>query len=144
MTIQPARHECHAYCPLQAEKPGIQPVLGNPHGSHVGQVVSSFQNIFRGSQLTWYYRPKRYCPVLVALEGSALWGNTLATALSHDQNRTIPFGLIVHTQVFSLLTTVLLLFFRRRGKLCECYLLYLFTMASFKTDDDISDISRKI
>jgi len=34
----------------------------------------------------------RYCPVLVALEGSALWGNTLATALLHDQNWTIPFG----------------------------------------------------
>jgi len=28
-------------------------------------------------------------------EGSALWGNPLATALLHDQNRTIPFGLIV-------------------------------------------------
>jgi len=38
---------------------------------------------------------KRYCPVLVAQEGSALWRNTLATALLQDQNRTIPFGLIV-------------------------------------------------
>jgi len=27
--------------------------------------------------------PKRYCPVLVMQEGSALWGNTLATALLH-------------------------------------------------------------
>jgi len=42
-----------------------------------------------------YWRSKRYCPVLVALEGSALWGNTLATAMLHDQNWTIPSGLIV-------------------------------------------------
>jgi len=42
-----------------------------------------------------YYQSKKYCPVLVAQEGSAIWGNTLATALLHDQNRTIPFGLIV-------------------------------------------------
>jgi len=54
MTIRPARHECHACCPLQAEKPGIQPVVGNTHGSHVKQVVSTFQKILRGSQLTWY------------------------------------------------------------------------------------------
>jgi len=54
MTIQPARHKCHACCPLQAEKPGIQPVLGNTHGTHVEQVVASFQKILRGSQLTWY------------------------------------------------------------------------------------------
>jgi len=40
------------------------------------------------------YQSKRYCPVLVALEGSALWGNTLTTALLHYLNRTIPFGLI--------------------------------------------------
>ena len=39
--------------------------------------------------------PKKYCTVLVALEGSVLWGNTLTTALLHDQNRTILFGLIV-------------------------------------------------
>ena len=51
MTIQPARHECHTCCPLQAEKPGIQPVVGN---THVKQVVSSFQKILRGSELTWY------------------------------------------------------------------------------------------
>jgi len=54
MTIQPARHECNACCPLQAKKPGIQPVVGNTHGTHVEQVVSSFQKILRGSQLTWY------------------------------------------------------------------------------------------
>jgi len=41
MTIQPARHKCHACCPLQAEKTGIQPVVGNTHGTHVEQVVSS-------------------------------------------------------------------------------------------------------
>jgi len=29
----------------------------------------------------WYYPSKRHCPVVVALEGSALWGNTLAIAL---------------------------------------------------------------
>jgi len=34
---------------------------------------------------------------LVALEGSASWGNTLVTALLHDQNWTIPFGLIVQS-----------------------------------------------
>ena len=33
-------------------------------------------------------------------EGSALWGNTLATALLHDQNWTIPFGLIVLRSAF--------------------------------------------
>jgi len=54
MTIQPARLECHACCPLHAEKPGIQPVVGNTHGTHVEQVVSSFQKILRSSQLTWY------------------------------------------------------------------------------------------
>jgi len=58
MTIQPARHECHACCPLQAEEPGIQPVVGNTHDTHVEQVVSSFQKIFRGSQLTWYFFSK--------------------------------------------------------------------------------------
>jgi len=50
MTIHP-RHECHACCPLRAEKPGIQRVVGNTHATHVGQVVSSFQKILRGSQL---------------------------------------------------------------------------------------------
>jgi len=54
MTIQPVQHECHACCPLLAEKPGIQPVVGNTHDTHVEQVVSSFQKILRGSQLTWY------------------------------------------------------------------------------------------
>ena len=48
--MQPARHECHACCSLQAEKPGIQPVVGNTHDTHVVQVVSSFQKILRGSQ----------------------------------------------------------------------------------------------
>jgi len=38
MTIQPARHECHACCPQQAEKPGIQSVVGNTHGTPVEQV----------------------------------------------------------------------------------------------------------
>jgi len=57
MTIQPARRECHACCPLHAEKPGIQPVVGNTHGTHVEQVISSFQRILRGSQLAWYTHP---------------------------------------------------------------------------------------
>jgi len=56
MMIQPARHECHACCPLQAEKQGIQPVVGNTRGTHVEQVVSSFQKFLRGSQLTWQFK----------------------------------------------------------------------------------------
>ena len=36
MTIQPARHECHACCPIQAEKPGILPVVGNTRGTRGG------------------------------------------------------------------------------------------------------------
>jgi len=48
----------------------------------------------QGNDLYTHYQSKNYCPVLVAQEGSALWGNTLATALLHDQNRTIPFGLM--------------------------------------------------
>jgi len=58
--IQPAQHECHACCPLQAEKPGIQPIVGNTHDTRVEQVVSSFQKILRGSQLTWYLRTVLY------------------------------------------------------------------------------------
>ena len=54
MTIQPALHECQSCYPLQAEKPGIQPVVGNTHGTSVEQVVSSFQKILRGSRLTWH------------------------------------------------------------------------------------------
>jgi len=44
-------------------------------------------------QKVLYDQSKKYCPDEVALEGSALWGNTLATTLQHDQNRTIPSGL---------------------------------------------------
>ena len=43
----------------------------------------------------FYYQSKTYCPVLVAQEGSTLWGSILITALLHDQNRTIPYGLLV-------------------------------------------------
>ena len=53
-TIQPARHECQACCPLQAEKAGLQPAVGNKHGTHIAQVVSSLQKILWGSKLTWY------------------------------------------------------------------------------------------
>jgi len=46
-----------------------------------------------------YYQSKRYGPVVVALEGSVLQGNTLATgsatAFWPDLNRKIPSGLIV-------------------------------------------------
>jgi len=49
-----------------------------------------------------YYQSKSFCPVPVAQESSALWRNTLATALLLDQNRKIPFGLIVHEQSLSL------------------------------------------
>jgi len=44
-----------------------------------------------------YSQSKRYCPVLAALEGSALWRDTLTTALLHDHNWTIPFGLPVQS-----------------------------------------------
>jgi len=54
MTIQPARHECHACCPLRAGSLAFQPVVDNTRGTHVEQVLSSFQKILRGSQLTWY------------------------------------------------------------------------------------------
>jgi len=37
------------------EKLGIQPVVGNANGTHVEQVVSSFQKILRGSQLLWLW-----------------------------------------------------------------------------------------
>jgi len=50
-----------------------------------------------------YYRPKMFCPALVTQEGSALWGNTLTTALLHDLNRTIPFGTILQFIFFLLL-----------------------------------------
>jgi len=53
-TIQPARHECHACCLLRAGFLAFQPVADNMRGTRVEQVVSSFQKILRGSQLTWY------------------------------------------------------------------------------------------
>jgi len=56
MTIQPARHECHACCLLRAGFLAFQPVVDNRRGTRVEQVVSSYQKILRGSQLTWYVR----------------------------------------------------------------------------------------
>jgi len=53
-TIQPARHECHARCLLRAGFLAFQTVVDNTCGPRVEQVVSSFQKLFRGSQLTWY------------------------------------------------------------------------------------------
>jgi len=43
MTIQPARHECHACCLLRAGFLAFQPVVDNTRGTRVEQVVSSFQ-----------------------------------------------------------------------------------------------------
>jgi len=54
MAIQPARHECHACCLLRAGFLAFQPVVDNTRGTRVGQVISSFQKILRGSQLTRY------------------------------------------------------------------------------------------
>jgi len=54
MTIQPAWHECHAGCLLRAGFLAFQPLVDNTCGTRVEQVVSSFQKILRGSQLTWY------------------------------------------------------------------------------------------
>jgi len=51
-TIQPARHECYACCLLRAGFLAFQPVVDNTRGTRVEQVVSSFQKILRGSQLT--------------------------------------------------------------------------------------------
>jgi len=61
MTIQPARHECHACCLLWAGFLSFQPVVDNTRDTRAEQVVSSFHHkILRGSQLTWY----RSSPVL--------------------------------------------------------------------------------
>jgi len=48
-------------------------------------------------------------------EGSALWGNTLATALLNNQNRTIPVGLIVHTVRMHLVYVSIASPFQRSG-----------------------------
>jgi len=55
MTIQPARYECHACGLLRAGFLAFQPVVDNACGTRVEQVVSSFQKILRGSQLTWCF-----------------------------------------------------------------------------------------
>jgi len=49
MTIQPARHACNACCLLRAGFLAFQPVVENTRGTRVEQVVSSFQEIPRGS-----------------------------------------------------------------------------------------------
>ena len=67
MMIQPARHECHACCLLRAGFLAFQPVVDNTRGTRVGQVVSSFQKILRGSQLTWYMTTPLLNTVLLAL-----------------------------------------------------------------------------
>ena len=54
MTIQPARHGCHACCLLRAGFLAFQPAVDNMRGTRVVQVVPSFQKILRGLQLTWY------------------------------------------------------------------------------------------
>ena len=55
MTIQPARHECLAFCLLRARFLAFQPVVDNTRGTHVEQTESSFQKTLRGLQLTWYF-----------------------------------------------------------------------------------------
>jgi len=52
MTIQPAQHESHACCLLRAGSLAFQPVSDNTRGIRVEQVVSLFQKILTGSQLT--------------------------------------------------------------------------------------------
>jgi len=54
MTIQPARHEWHACCLLRTGFLAFQPVVDNTRGTRIEQVVSLFQKILKGSQLTWY------------------------------------------------------------------------------------------
>jgi len=49
MTIHTPRHECLAYCPRQAEKQVIQPVVDNTRGTRVERAASPFPKIFRGS-----------------------------------------------------------------------------------------------
>jgi len=52
MTIQP--DESHACCLLRAGFLAFQPVVDNTRVTRVEQVVSSYQEILRGLQLTWY------------------------------------------------------------------------------------------
>ena len=59
-TIQPARHEYHACCLIRAGFLAFQPVVDNTRGTHVEQVVPSFQKILRGSLITWYIATKLY------------------------------------------------------------------------------------
>ena len=69
----------------------------------VGQFGNScFFHEGQEHEIQVYYRPKRYCPLLVAQEGSALWGNTLTTALLDGQNPTIPFGPITLLTILTL------------------------------------------
>ena len=74
MTIQPARHEWHACCLLRAGFVAFQPVADNTCGTRVEQVVSSFQKILRGSQLT--------CTSLIVM----------MTTLEFDSNYDIDFS----------------------------------------------------
>jgi len=48
------------------------------------------------SCLELYYQSKRYCPVLVALEDFAFWGNTLATALLLKERECHLFNFTMH------------------------------------------------
>jgi len=59
--------------------------VGDEYLSRIGDIPAQFWCI------AWYYQSKRYCLLLFVQEGSALWGDTLATTLLHDQKRTISF-----------------------------------------------------
>jgi len=43
------------------------------------------------------YQSKKYCPVLVVQQGGGHYISRLGGAFQRDQNRTIPFGLLVRT-----------------------------------------------
>ena len=73
MTIQPARHERHACCPLQAEKPGIQPVEGNTHDSHVKKVLSSYRKILWGFATRMVFWNKKFNSVADLTHFSLKW-----------------------------------------------------------------------
>ena len=94
--IQPARHECRACCPLRVGFLAFQPVVDNTRGTHVEQVVSSFQKILRDSQLIWYIEPQKSIPQLPCIEwkqGSwVLWLTILLSCVNHGVCTVTKFG----------------------------------------------------
>jgi len=115
MTIQPARHQCHACCLLRAGFLAFQLVVDNTRGTRVEQVISSFQKILRGSQLTWYSdvckrRDKRNLVtffvnkcVFAAMprEGSGkVWRQEKVPAFPPEPSSTQPTRCCQHTLVY--------------------------------------------